>query len=261
MSPASLLFTTSKAKELAHFSKPHKNEAFLRLRNSTLSLVTLVLLTYLLPVPSLWTAFNFVRGECVVDAFWAICAAGTRTARVGFGLRLRPFYFFFPNTVEIVLSGLLALNFVQAAIAIRYPRSPLPSLPSPAKNALTPQGQKKRRAILSPGTSPQTQRSFSSSYVPSPVSTPSRTLHYSVPSTPSPFGASLGVSTSTAPSTPSPSLAAYHGKHPPSLGRSLFSAYISNRHDAHYSRLSVLLGAFTGSTLSRLADDSDDDNS
>ncbi|KAI9571993.1 hypothetical protein HD554DRAFT_1747908 [Boletus coccyginus] len=214
MSPASQLFASSKAKQFAHFSKPHKNEASVRLRNSSLSLATLVLLTYLLPIPSLWTALNVVRGGRDVNVFWTVCVT------------------------EIVLSGLLALNLIQAAVAIQYPRTPLPPLPSsPAKSLLTPQGQKKRRTILTPGTSPQTQRSFSSSYVPSPESTPSRTLHYSVPSTPSPFGVSLGASTSTAPSTPSPSLAAYHGRHPPSLGR-----------------------AFNGSTLSRLAGDSDDDS-
>ena len=78
MSPASLLFATSKAKQFAHFSKPHKNEAFVRLRNSTLSLVTLLLLTYLLPVPSLWTALNVVRGERDANVLWAVCAAGMR---------------------------------------------------------------------------------------------------------------------------------------------------------------------------------------
>ncbi|KAF8141339.1 hypothetical protein EV363DRAFT_1151185 [Boletus edulis] len=218
MSPASLLFATSNAKRLAHFSKPHRNEALLRLRNSTLCLVTLVLLTYLLPVPSLWTAFNVVRGEGHVDVFWAVCAA------------------------EVALSGLLALNLIQAAVAIRYPRTPLPPLPSsPAKGLLTPQGQKKRRTILSPATSPQTQRSFTSSYVPSPVSTPSRTLHYSMPSTPSPFGVSLGASTTSVPSTPSPSLAAYHGKHPPSLGRACFTClqWSSGHSDSSLQALSM----------------------
>lgn len=59
--------------------------------------------------------------------------------------------FFLP---EIALSGLLALNLIQAAVAIQYPRTPLPPLPSsPAKTLLTPQGQKKRRTILSPGVS------------------------------------------------------------------------------------------------------------
>ena len=150
MSPASLLFATSKAKQFAHFSKPHKNEAFVRLRNSTLSLVTLALLTYLSPVPSLWTALNVVRGERDVNLFWAVCAAGTPTCPLHVGC-LTWVSFFLP---EIALSGLLALNLIQAAVAIQYPRTPLPPLPSsPAKSLLTPQGQKKRRTILSPGVS------------------------------------------------------------------------------------------------------------
>lgn len=86
MSPASLLFVTSKAKQFSDFSKPHKNEAILRLRNSTLSLVALVLVTYLLPVPSLWTALNVVRGKGGINLYWAICAAGTSTCGLAFGV-------------------------------------------------------------------------------------------------------------------------------------------------------------------------------
>ncbi|KAF9233730.1 hypothetical protein BU15DRAFT_53498 [Melanogaster broomeanus] len=213
MSPSAALFAATKAKHVTDFSKPYKNEAVLRLRNTSLSLLTLILLTYLLPVPSLWTAVNVVRSEGGVGGIWAVCAA------------------------ELAVAGLLGLNLIQAAVAIQCPRNPLPPLPSsPAKNLLTPQSQKKRRSILSSVTSPQAQRSFTSSYVHSPVSTPSRTIHYSMPSTPSPFGVSLGSSTSSVPSTPSPSLAAYHGRHPPSLGHS-----------------------FNGSTLNRFAGDSDDD--
>ena len=85
MSPASLLFATPKVKQLTDFSKPHKNEALLRFRNSTLTIVTLVLLTYLLPIPSLWKALNIVCGEGVVDAFWAVCAAGVPTRRTDVG--------------------------------------------------------------------------------------------------------------------------------------------------------------------------------
>ncbi|KAF9224232.1 hypothetical protein BS17DRAFT_104448 [Gyrodon lividus] len=140
MSPSATLFAASTAKHLADFSKPYKNEAVLRLRNTTMSLLALILLTYLLPIPSLWTAVNVVRGESGVSVVWAVCAA------------------------ELFLSGLLVLNIIQAAVAIQYPRSPLPPPPPhPAKGLTTPQGQKKRRTILSPVTSPQTQRSFTSS--------------------------------------------------------------------------------------------------
>lgn len=88
MSPASQLFASSKAKQFAHFSKPHKNEASVRLRNSSLSLATLVLLTYLLPIPSLWTALNVVRGERDVNVFWAVCATGMPTSRLHLNVTL-----------------------------------------------------------------------------------------------------------------------------------------------------------------------------
>jgi hypothetical protein len=157
-SPASLLFATAKAKQFTDFSKPHKNEAFVRLRNSTLCLVTLVLFTYLLPVPSLWTALNVVRGEGGVGVFWAVCAAGMPTCQLDMEFDTDWFSFL----SEVSLSGLLALNLIQAAVAIQYPRTPLPPLPSsPAKSLLTPQGQKKRRTILSPGVS--TPKSFAKS--------------------------------------------------------------------------------------------------
>ncbi|KAH7881963.1 hypothetical protein F5I97DRAFT_459867 [Phlebopus sp. FC_14] len=213
LSPSAALFTSKPSGRLVDFSKPHKNEAMLRLRNTTLSLVVLIVLTNLLPVPSLWTAVKVVRGNEDRGTLWTICAA------------------------ELLTLALLALNIVQSAIAIKYPRKPLPPIPvSPAKNLVTPQSQKTRRKLLSPTTSPQAQRSFTSSYVSSPVSTPSRTLHYSMPSTPSPFGVSLNSSTGSLPPTPSPSLAAYYGRHTPSTGH-----------------------PFNGSTLSQLASDSDEE--
>ena len=62
--------------------------------------------------------------------------------------------FSFLTMTEVALAGLLGLNLIQSAVAIQYPRSPLPPLPSsPTKGPLTPQGQKKRRTILSPGVS------------------------------------------------------------------------------------------------------------
>lgn len=55
-------------------------------------------------------------------------------------------------SAELALSALLALNLVQAVFALKYPRKPLPPLPtSPAKGLVTPQSQKKRRTILAPG--------------------------------------------------------------------------------------------------------------
>ncbi|KAL4061919.1 hypothetical protein V8B97DRAFT_2069823 [Scleroderma yunnanense] len=213
LSPSAALFAAAKAKDIPDLVKPYKNEAVIRLRNSTVSLVTLTVITYLLPVPSLWTALNIVRGSHDKGFLWGICAT------------------------ELALSALLALNLIQAAYALKYPRRSLPPLPSsPAKGLITPQSQKKRRTILSPGTSPQPQRS-SSLYASSPISTPSRTLYYSMPSTPSPFNVSIGSSTTSLPPTPSPSLSAYQARHASATGQS-----------------------FDGLTLSQLADDDGDDD-
>jgi len=72
-------------------------------------------------------------------------------------------------------------------------------------------------------TSPQQQRSFSSSYASSPISTPSRVLNYSIPSpSPSRFNVSINSSASLPPS-PSPILSAFRGKQPTYVGRTWLS--------------------------------------
>lgn len=58
--------------------KPHKNEASLRIRNSSAALVAAFLLTQLTPAPSIWTAVDVVfyePGEGK-SPFWMFCAAG-----------------------------------------------------------------------------------------------------------------------------------------------------------------------------------------
>lgn len=57
---------------------PHKNEAALRIRNSSAALVVLLFLTHLTPAPSLWTAVEVVFNDSGEgkSAFWVICAAG-----------------------------------------------------------------------------------------------------------------------------------------------------------------------------------------
>ena len=76
LSPSAALFAATKARDLPDFVKPYKNEALIRLRNSTMSLVTLTVMTYLLPIPSLWTALNIVRGNQNKGFLWGVCAAG-----------------------------------------------------------------------------------------------------------------------------------------------------------------------------------------
>ncbi|KAI6096887.1 hypothetical protein EDD16DRAFT_1719564 [Pisolithus croceorrhizus] len=226
------VFSASKAKGISDCIKPYRSEAFIRLRNSTVSLVALVVTTHLLPLPSLLTAVNVVRdGEQRDTSFlWGICA------------------------IELGCLALLILNIVQAAFALKYPRKPHPTHVSPAKSLqVTPQNQKKRQAILSPtvgvillfffllfsasgqtidgffhfghgmgtqaSTGPRAPQRTSSLYNSSPLSTPSRTLYYSMPSTPSSFNVPLTSSTSSMPPTPSPSLGAYHARHGGSTGQ------------------------------------------
>ncbi|KAG2141907.1 hypothetical protein DEU56DRAFT_795478 [Suillus clintonianus] len=183
--------------------KPHRNEAALRIRNSSAALIALLFLTHLTPAPSLWTAIDVVFNDLGEgkSAFWIMCAA------------------------ELAMLGLFTLNVLQAAIALMYPPKPLPLTPSPSKSIKTPQSQlQKRRHVLSPHTSPQPQRTFSP-YVSSPVSTPSRTLQYSIPGpTPPPFS-SLNSSTGM-PQTPSP-LSAYRGKHSASIGHAFNGSILS----------------------------------
>jgi hypothetical protein len=58
--------------------KPHKNEAALRIRNSSAAVVAVLFLTHLTPAPSLWTAVDVVLNDSGEgkSAFWMMCAAG-----------------------------------------------------------------------------------------------------------------------------------------------------------------------------------------
>lgn len=190
--PATPTPMPSTRSHLADTLKPFKNEALIRLRSSLVGLVVLVLATALFPVPSLWSAARIVRGPFPWDwsLAWAISA------------------------VELVVAALLALNFIQAACALRYPRTPLsppPASPARSLGLATPQ-PKQRRPIVAHSVSPRSQRS-PSTYPTSPVSTPSRVVQYSL-------SASMGSSTTSLPPTPSPaiSLGAYHARHATASG-------------------------------------------
>ncbi|EIW75334.1 hypothetical protein CONPUDRAFT_169693 [Coniophora puteana RWD-64-598 SS2] len=195
-SPA--ILSQSKA-QLVDFSKPFKNEAVIRLRNSSLTLLASIVLATVLPIPSPWTSTNIVMSRPRnTGAFWfALCS------------------------LELLFLGLLSLNIVQALFALKYPRNPLPSTQTPVKFAMTPPTKEKKRLVMSPASTPQPQREFGASYRSSPLSTPSRTLQYSLPPSVSPFKGSVP----SIPSTPSPSisspLAAYRGRHSTSVGQPL----------------------------------------
>ncbi|KAF7970368.1 hypothetical protein HWV62_500 [Athelia sp. TMB] len=216
--------SSSPLSTIGNYLKPYPNEAFLRLRSSSLALVAALVITNLLPIPSPLGAWIAVTSSNEVGVVW-------------WGL----------SWIELTIFGLLSLNITQSLYALQYPRKslPPPSTPSkPRSPALSPPSNvsasqtKRRLGGLSPKTSPQTQRAFSlsssSSYAASPVSTPSRTLNYSVRS---PLGASqdsntsFGASTSTGMGSP---LAAYRGKHMSPVGRALdgsFLARLANSQD------------------------------
>lgn len=145
--PATPTPMPSTRSHLADTLKPFKNEALIRLRSSLVGLVVLVLATALFPVPSLWSAARIVRGPFPWDwsLAWAISAVGPCA------LRCRAVDFVCSVSVaELVVAALLALNFIQAVYALRYPRTPLPPPPaSPARSLglATPQ-PKQRRPIV-----------------------------------------------------------------------------------------------------------------
>ncbi|KAF8959388.1 hypothetical protein BDZ97DRAFT_1837791 [Flammula alnicola] len=216
---------------VANHLKPHKAEAVQRLRFNALCLVTTLILSYLLPIPSVPSAsrriLKFTYHETwSTEWFWEwFCIA------------------------EISIVLLVGCNILEAAYAIKYPRAPLPPVTSPAKPKIptaslaTP---KRAFKVLSPHTSPQPQKPFafspsastsltsasislsssSAPYAQSPVSTPSRVLHYTVP--PSSSTNTQASSTSEFLSTPSPVISAYRGKHSSSdVGRALDGSYLS----------------------------------
>ena len=156
---------------------------------------------------------------------------------------------------------MLAVNVLQASYALRYPRTPLPPPPSPAKHPkntpLSPPARQWRLQGLTPTvrdfrftscmsppgdhlcvvqSTPQRQKAFST-YAPSPVSTPSRTLNYTFRSTSSQPDASFASSTISAPGSPASPLAAYRGRHSASVGR----AYSRDFADAYTTGILTVL--------------------
>ncbi|EKM81548.1 hypothetical protein AGABI1DRAFT_69829 [Agaricus bisporus var. burnettii JB137-S8] len=207
---------------LNHF-KPHRAEALYRIRVNGFCLVTGILLTYLLPIPSLHEAIGIVRG-------YPESASGE-------GL-----YGCF-CILEVVALTLFSINFLHGIYAVNCPRASLPPIASPnrpkgiRKASLTPQRPFK---LLSPQSSPQTQKPFSFSpsssfgrsmttnYPTSPASTPSRVVHYTAPPTNSSTTSQASNSSSiNILSTPSPVISAYRGKHlSNSVGRALDGSFL-----------------------------------
>ncbi|KAI8972438.1 hypothetical protein BD414DRAFT_500311 [Trametes punicea] len=198
---------SSSSTSLLDWFKPIRSEAIARLRTNSLGLVGTVIFSNLLPVPSLWKAFDVVwRGRPASTPYYYLCLA------------------------ELALLAILVCNIAQAGYALKYPRAPLPPPPSPAKAAkstpLSPPSRQWRLSGISPNSSPQRQKAFSS-YAPSPVSTPSRTINYTIPaSVSSPPDASIASSVSL-PGSPASPLAAYRGRHSAAVGRAFDGSLLS----------------------------------
>ena len=113
--------------------KPLRSEAIARLRTNSVGLVGLAILSNLLPVPSLWRAFDVVwQRRPVAAPYYYLCAVGAWHAVISPCTHAKLY------DTELFTLGVLALNVLQAAYALKYPRAPLPPPPSPAKPAKTP---------------------------------------------------------------------------------------------------------------------------
>ncbi|KAF9475284.1 hypothetical protein BDN70DRAFT_883917 [Pholiota conissans] len=216
---------------VANKLKPHKAEAIQRIRFNVLVITSVVILSYLLPIPSAFSAvtipFRDIDQEAwTIEWFWQWFAVA-----------------------EFALLALCFYNVLEAGYALKYPRTPLSPITSPAKakrqssSLTTP---KRPFKVLSPNSSPQPQKPFafsptastsfssaslnlSSSSIPyaqSPISTPSRVIHYSP--VPSSLTNTMTSSTSDYLQSPSPVISAYRGKHTSTdLGRALDGSYLS----------------------------------
>ena len=67
--------------------KPSRSEAIARLRTNCLGLLTIAIVTNLLPLPSPWTAIATVRGHAPVNTFYyGFCALGTWSSVIRYRL-------------------------------------------------------------------------------------------------------------------------------------------------------------------------------
>ncbi|KZT10192.1 uncharacterized protein LAESUDRAFT_645525 [Laetiporus sulphureus 93-53] len=188
--------------------KPPKGEAIARLRANMLGLVTLTIVTYLLPLPTPWESIAVVRRREEVSMIWyGLCA------------------------IETLLLSFFSFNILQASYALKYPRTSIPlppPPPSPAKSLKTSPPTRKWNLAAStrPQVSPRPQKAFT--YAASPISTPSRTLSYTLPpSASSSFDSSFSTSMGSIPGSPSSPLAAYRGKYSRTSGRALNGSLLS----------------------------------
>ncbi|KAJ3772785.1 hypothetical protein FB446DRAFT_788385 [Lentinula raphanica] len=254
---------TSALTTLTNYFRPHRGEAVVRLRSNAFGLFSLLISTWLLPVPSVVLAIrmllsgNHARTEFLDgnESEWGIrkglCILGSVIPQ---RVRAHPICLT-SFSIELAIAALLTYNILEATYALQYPRKPFPpSALSPAKKSnplgiFSPESAKKPFRILSanstptsaskykpftPGRSVALSESKNSHYPLSPASSPSRVIQYSMPSKAGSSGvnASISSSTSTIPPTPSPSstlATAYRGKHASGFhgGRPMDGLYLS----------------------------------
>lgn len=211
---------SSTLQSIANYFKPHRAEALERIRVNAFCFILVIVLSNLLPLPSLQSALRTV--------------ASSRHERWYSDWVYRWFCI-----LEVAAAVIFAFNVLEGVYALKCPRPPLPPYTSPAKAKQifkTDPTPKRTFKLLSPNTSPQPQKSFSSSlssssfstaiaggstYPTSPLSTPSRVLHY-----PDLLGSTNTQGSSTF-QTPSPVLSAYRGKHANGVGRALDVSFLS----------------------------------
>lgn len=234
--------------KFANCLKLHRTVALHRVRTNTMGLIAGLLVSYLLPLPSLHEAIYAVytreydswAGKSIYQWFCIFGMSLPPRSRVDLTIN-----------AEITMFSLFLFNILQGIYAIRYPRASFPPITSrtkptiATKDPISPQRPSRllpsrvsshfhrlRRALIQfalilvslwqSGTQPQKPfsfspsssfgRSMSANYPSSPFSTPSRVVHYSVP----PYMSTdtrLTSSSINFSSTPSPVVAAYRARH------------------------------------------------
>ncbi|KIY46813.1 hypothetical protein FISHEDRAFT_60058 [Fistulina hepatica ATCC 64428] len=200
---------------LLDFLKPYPREASERARNNARFVLLFLVATFLLPVPSIFTALRRVAFSPPPEPWswrWVVHC----------------FYW-----LELGIVGIAGLNIAQCVYALQYPRPVPPHQPQKMKrdSMASPTPTKRPLKSITPVASPQRPFSSpsqslyqslgssthpvkssykaptgpSSDYPPTPASTPSRVLHYSMPPA-TPMNSVASSSTSSVLSTPSPTV-------------------------------------------------------
>ena len=133
---------------LSNHLKPHRAEALQRIRLNGLCLITTLIVSYLLPIPSLLTAVRILltpshhqrwSSEWIYES---LCVFGTYTLVL---TKVKILII-----IEMAIVTIFTYNILEASYAVKYPRAPLPqTTPSAATKSKT-----------GPVTSPTPKRAF-----------------------------------------------------------------------------------------------------